>query len=175
MLATTPVAPPNAERLLDAFDPKQRGPLANVFYRQYRCGAPPYGYASDAPWTPEMLRLAVMREITERVRRAYRQDYREEYERYGDWAYRLGRDVPATLDFCAYVIWREQLPAEQRQRLKQERTTEHARAWLEEQPATASQMSYLKALGYSGPVASRAHASSLIDVLKRGGRVEVAS
>jgi len=175
MLATTLVAPPNAERLLEAIDPKQRGPLANIFYQQYRHGAPPYGYASDAPWTPEVLRRAVMHEITERLRRAYRQDVQAEYEKYGEWAYRLGRDVPATLDFCAYVIWRERLPVEQRQRLKQERTTEHARAWMDEQPVTASQLSYLKSLGYDGPVDSRAHASSLIDVMKRGARVEVAS
>jgi hypothetical protein len=46
---------------------------------------------------------------------------------------------------------------------------------MEQQPASDKQIAYIRALGFTGDVLSKAHASELIERLKRGERVEVNS
>jgi hypothetical protein len=61
----------------------------------------------------------------------------------------------------------ERLPGPERERLKAQRGDEHRRRWLEEEPATPKQRDYLRGLGYTGAIRSKAHASQLVDELKR--------
>ncbi len=71
------------------------------------------------------------------------------------------------LDFASWCLAWEQLPAAEKERQKAARGEEHRRAWLDQQPATAKQCDYLRSLGYAGEIRSKAHASELIDQLKR--------
>ena len=69
--------------------------------------------------------------------------------------------------FIAHCAEWERLPAAERERLRAQRGDQHRRQWLEEQPATPKQRDYLRALGYTGAIRSKAHASQLIDELKQ--------
>ena len=69
--------------------------------------------------------------------------------------------------FASWCLAWEQLPAAEKERQKAARGDEHRRVWLDQQPATAKQCDYLRALGYEGEVKSKRHASELIDRLKQ--------
>lgn len=67
-------------------------------------------------------------------------------------------------------LWWESLPREEKQRLKSERAGEAVERWMEGQPPTARQVTYLHRLGYRGPEpANRLEASRLINSLLREG------
>jgi hypothetical protein len=83
----------------------------------------------------------------------------------------LRLDREALLAGARWALWWESLPYAERQRLKQERSTPAIERYMAEQPPTEKQLSYLQALGYSGPApANRLEASRLIDEVMRGGR-----
>jgi hypothetical protein len=93
---STPTRPAHdADRLLDTIEDHQRGPFSNVTYHTCRAGAPPYSHASTAPWTPELLCLAVMDELTRRLRQAFRYNNIEGGARRGAPP---GMDGPAAAD-----------------------------------------------------------------------------
>ena len=72
--------------------------------------------------------------------------------------------------FAAWCLEWESLPAEERAKRKRCRSEEHRRAWLAAQPATERQIAFCRALGHTGPIESKVHASEIIDKL-RGVRV----
>jgi hypothetical protein len=72
-------------------------------------------------------------------------------------------EVADFIDWCSEY---EALPREARERLKAGRGEEHRRAYFARQPATEKQVAYCRALGWTGPVESKAHASEIIERLK---------
>jgi hypothetical protein len=72
--------------------------------------------------------------------------------------------------FAAWCLAWEALPL--REKATRKATREQAYRWLymAGNEATAKQRALLQALGYSGPIESRLHASRLIDVLRHGGQ-----
>jgi hypothetical protein len=84
----------------------------------------------------------------------------------------LQTDRAGALAYAQSVIDYEHLPYEARQRLKAERTTPYLQEAMRGQPVTEKQVTYLRALGHTGPYPEdRAAASALIDRLKcEGGR-----
>lgn len=69
----------------------------------------------------------------------------------------------------AYAIWAlawERLTPAQKERHRAGKSETFRRAYMEQQPATARQIAYVRALGYAGEVTSKAHATELIDRLR---------
>ncbi len=97
--------------------------------------------------------------------------------RYGRW----GREDPevgvmlaallqhrdTALRFIDWLSAWDALPRAEKERIKAERGEGYRREWLEGQPPTAKQCDYLRALGYTGEIRSKRHASELIDRLKQ--------
>lgn len=110
------------------------------------------------------------------------QELRDVFARSGNWPDTLERtELVYTLlhqyyaEALAFAIWAlawETLTPAQKQQQRAAKGEEFRQAWMEQQPATDRQQSYLKALGYAGEVTSKAHASELIERLKRGVRAE---
>lgn len=75
-------------------------------------------------------------------------------------------DPEALLAGARWALWWESLPFDERQRIKRERSEEALSRWMEEQPPTEKQLSYLRILGHTGEVANRLEASRLIERLK---------
>jgi hypothetical protein len=83
----------------------------------------------------------------------------------------LELDRETLLAGARWALWWESLPYAEKQRLKAERSTPAIERYMAEQPPTEKQLSYLQALGYSGPApANRLEASRLIDEAVKGGR-----
>ena len=76
-------------------------------------------------------------------------------------------ELAAFIRHC--VAW-EALPRGKRAAVKQARGHEYRQQWLAAQPATERQIAFCRALGYTGPIESKQHASEIIDKL-RGVRV----
>ena len=72
--------------------------------------------------------------------------------------------------FIGHCLEWEALPPGKRAEVKQARGHEHRRAWLAAQPATERQIAFCRALGHTGPIESKQHASEIIERLK-GWRV----
>ncbi len=144
-------------QLLDYFPRHQRSTVANIFLGAVRAGA------------------TTVPDVLQRVERAFlgRLDAGQRYrDVLAQQQARAALDILAAhphraADLAAWCLEWEALPREERERLKAQRGDEHRRQWLEEQPATPKQRDYLRALGYTGEIRSKAHASQLIDELKR--------
>jgi hypothetical protein len=66
-------------------------------------------------------------------------------------------------NLASFVIWRESLPAEERQALKRTAETAHVAQHMQGQPPTAKQLKYLASLGCTTTPADKYEASRLID------------
>ena len=77
---------------------------------------------------------------------------------------------PQALDFAAYAVHYARLPHETRQRMKAARALTYADAHMQTQPATPSQFTLLRRLGWTGepPVNTRAEAAALIGAYLAG-------
>lgn len=71
--------------------------------------------------------------------------------------------------FAEFILWRESLPYEEKQRLKDEAGHDYRMAWMEKKPATEKQLKYLEALACHVIPANMAEASQLIEKYKNGG------
>ena len=70
------------------------------------------------------------------------------------------------IDFARWAVWYESLSDEERTARKAERGELYRRQWMDTQPATSKQVSYLRHLGWAGKVKSKLHASELIERLR---------
>jgi len=167
-------APVVADRkLLDFFEQHYKSTLTNRFLSQVRNGKAATADAvyalvledlrerwawtiehSRQPWAEQAHWMAEAAALAEHLGTLTRQ--REAGIAFGQWA----------LDWDA-------LPPEERERQKRSRSAEHIRHHMDREAPTEKQVAYLRGRGYTGPIESKGHASSLIDVLMRGGRVEV--
>lgn len=79
---------------------------------------------------------------------------------------------PEALDFAAYCVHYCQLPEQTRRRMKATRHALYVDAWMETQPATPSQFTLLRRLGWVGdpPVTTRAEAAELLTAMINRGR-----
>jgi len=119
--------------------------------------------------TPEAVRAAVYAEVREGIAWSERRGYACERER--DILHWLQADYDGSLDYARWAIEYERLPPGDKARIKAGRAQEGIDAWMDRQEPTAKQVAYLRGRGYTGPIHSRRHASALIDILMRGGKV----
>ncbi len=97
--------------------------------------------------------------------------------RWSRWADGKGKAIADTLvaypteavDYAGWAIAWAGLPNDCRQAIKAERGHDYRLAWLSKQPATDAQVRYVRQLGWTGEIASKAAASTLIDELRSGG------
>ena len=76
----------------------------------------------------------------------------------------------AALAFAGWALAWERLTPADKARLRAGQREQYQHAWMDQQLATAKQLAYVRALGYTGDVTSKAHASELIERLKRERR-----
>ena len=80
----------------------------------------------------------------------------------------LALETDEARKFAEFILWRESLPYEEKQRLKDESGQSYRAAWMQQRPATPKQLKYLEALACHIIPASMAEASQLIDQYKNG-------
>ncbi len=148
--------------LLERFIPTRRSYVANTFLYSVRSGAR----------TPAKVLADVEHELSETAKRSRRWGFSETVERTEAVYSVLNEFHDEALAFAAWAIRWEALPPAERERQKAAKGAIHKQAYMEQQPATDKQVAYIRSLGYQGVVTSKAHASSLIEQLKRGELVE---
>jgi hypothetical protein len=148
--------------LLERFTPNRRSYVANTFLYAVRSGAR----------TPAKVLADVEHQLSETARRSRRWGFTDTIERTESIYSILNEYHDEALAFAQWCISYEALPPGEKARRKAEKGAPHRQAWMEQQPATEKQVAYIRSLGYEGPVTSKAHASSLIEQLKRGEPVE---
>ena len=165
-----PDAPADPAVLMDLFPQEQRSTVAQYFYRAARHGTQ----------TPDAIYYEVLGQIWQRRSTALR--YAEQPAAWQPARARLEAEGLAALyavlathrtegeAFATYVLWREALPPEARSREKSLRYVAARNAARESEPPTTKQVAYLRALGYTAEVETKAAASSLIDRLVRRRR-----
>ena len=142
------------------FPQNQKSTVANLFLAPVRRGIR----------TPEGVRAAVYAELRESVERAASWGRANERDQFILDTMRL--DYDGSLDYARYAIVYEQMTTEEKARIKAGRAQEGIDAWMDRQEPTEKQIVYLRSRGYTGTIDSRRHASALIDIYMRGGRVE---
>lgn len=155
--------PHASKAFLERFDPARRSYVMNLFCFAIRRGMR----------TPLQVLVSVEQEL------------RQVYARSGNWPDMQARTelvytminqyFEEALAFAVYALEWEKLTPAEKQRQRAAKGEEYRMAWMEQQPATDRQRSYLQLLGYTGDVTSKAHASELIERLKRGEMVEAAT
>ncbi len=164
-MAHATTAPPiqASKALLDHVPTGQRGPLSNRYRNVIRKGR---------AQTAVGVHGLVVAEVCEQLASAERWHPDSEYTLFlADLAALLCGHTDEGLAFAAYCLADEALPPEERRRRKAAQAAEAVRAHQDRQPPTEKQVAYLRRLGYTGAIDSKAHASSLIDIYTRGGWV----
>jgi hypothetical protein len=154
------------KKLLEHFEPSRRSFVANTYLESIRAGIHhPFQVLTD-----------VKHKLHEVIARSQR------WGHLSDVAERNQKVLDILIDFhdeameyAAYCLDWERLTPEQKSRIRGVQGEQYRRAHMEQQPATDKQIAYIRGLGYLGEVTSKAHASELIERLKRGERVEVKS
>lgn len=160
MLEQTPDRTSGREHLY-RYPVNERGAVGGYFHAAVRAGAS----------TPSEVVAAVQRAVLEVI--CNPPDLGPRYDRALMIHMELEDDPAGARAFAQECIEWNQMPKEERDRLKAERAVEHAKAHMAQLPVTEKQVSYLQALGYTGPApGNRLQASELIDAL-RGKRQEV--
>ena len=146
------------DAFLAVFPTTRRAYVTNCFLFACRRGAS----------TPAAVLAAVERELLQAVARA--SHWRERAARDQEVYAVIRAQHAAALAFAGWALAWERLTPTDKARLRAGQREQYLRAWMEEQPATARQRAYVRALGYTGDVTSKAHASELIERLKRERR-----
>ena len=150
---------PDALRARDAFlslvNPSHKSHVCNLFLEQARAGVV----------KPSDIIARVLAVVTQRLAAAEDDSERQKWT-----AIRATLARPQALDFAAYAVHYARLPHETRQRMKASRAHQYADAYMEQQPATASQLVLLRRLGWRGDptVSTRAEAAALIGAYLAG-------
>ena len=161
-------------RFLDYFPQNEKSTIANLYLAQVRSGQ------ATTPEAVHRLALAALRERWGRAIEYSRQPWgnrdaeQERAERLAEQLGILTRQAAAGVAYGAWALEWEALSPAERERRKNSNSAQHIRNHVDREPATEAQINHLRKLGYSGPIETKGHASSLIDVIHRGGRVEMA-
>jgi hypothetical protein len=149
----------SATAFLARFPSLQRGPLGNLFYSVVRQGV------TD----PDEIVRRVLSDAERQIRTPYVPEEKKEVLR--TMATALLYDRASVDAFIRYVLHRENLSLEDRQKLKAAKGQEHVRRHMEGLPPTEAQLRFLTSLGYDGPLPkNRLEASDLISQLKDGAK-----
>lgn len=158
----------NDDRLAfrERFPQSQRSWITNTLLYVIRAGAD----------TPFRVLAAVHETLTETIARARRWNHLSDTTQRTQYALNTllehHDEAYAFAEWC--LAWERLTPAE-KARERAVKSEPHIRTYMEQQPATDKQIAYIRALGFAGEVTSKAHASELIDRLRRGERVGDAS
>jgi hypothetical protein len=157
----SPFPPPRP--LLPSVPVAQREPVMNVFLDQVRIAG------VTAPDQIVRRALAILRQTFER-RSAWTPEYNLDP---------LARAILAivshpgeALALARQAVAHDQLPPERKAGRKTERAKQVREAYMAGDPLTDKQLNYLKALGYTGSVASKLEASRRIDALLHARKEE---
>lgn len=151
----TTVFDDDRRRLLEFFAPRRRGHLTNLFLSPVRQGI------SNVEQIVERVRT----ELQQQIARNRRYHNFETVKRKQEYLTLLESHPLDAIDFARWAVWYESLSDEERTARKAERGELYRRQWMDTQPATSKQVSYLRHLGFPGEVKSKLQASGLIDRL----------
>lgn len=144
------------ETFLALFLPTKRGTIANWFLDPIR---------TQSATTPRQVLTCVLETLCERIDRAYAYgaDYVANLENALDT---INAHETEALGYAGWAIAWEQMPPDERERIKRRRQQEHQSAWMGERQPSQKQLDYLQRLGYRGPApTSMLEASEHIDRL----------
>ncbi len=151
-----------SKTLLDHFGQSLRSTVANLYLRPIRAGR-----ARD----PHAVHAAVVRDLHERRAQAHRGGWRETFELADAILTTIGDHEGDALAYAAWALEWEALPPEERRRQKGERSAQHIAAVMDRQAPTEKQVAFIRKMGFTDPIDSKAFASSVIDLLTRGYEV----
>ncbi len=138
------------------FDNPRRSFVTNLFLHAVRRGER----------TPRRVLAAVNAEIRACQERAQYWGREDSSTRYDEAQEVILLHPDEALAFCSWALdWERLTPAEKRH-YRGAQGEQFRRDWMKQQPATDRQIAYVRALGYTGEVTSKAHASELIDQLR---------
>ena len=143
-------------RLLERFEPRRRGHLMNLFLSPVRQGIS----------NVEQIVDSVRAELQQQIARNRRYQNFSTVQRKQGYLTLLESHPEDAIDFARWAIWYESLPDEEKTARKAERGEFYRRQWMDTQPATEKQVSYLRHLGWTGEVKSKLQASELIERLR---------
>ncbi len=156
---------------LELLPQPQRGTVANVFLNQIR--ANPHLIAATAVPSARVdtLLILVHEELQGRCRRARAGGWYDELAKVREWIALINRHPAEALAYAQWCLDYEALPREERERQKRQRGDQYRLNYMDRQPPTERQIEFLRRRGYTGRIDSKQHASSLVDIYVRGGRV----
>ena len=153
-------APPSTEarnKFLSKFSDNRKATVTNLFL------SGPRGGLSD----PQFIVADVISQVQQRLRRTT-------FEATAIRERLLLQTIQAfpeeALGFAAWALAYVQMPEADRAEHKRQMQEAHIQRWLSNQPASERQINYLRSLGHQGEVASKLHASQLIEHMTKGGR-----
>jgi hypothetical protein len=149
------------DAFLAHFPPARRSFVCNQFLYAVRRGAN----------VPSLVVASVEAEL-QKAQQWVRHWERDDQERYADLTAAIAEHRTEALAFAMWALRWEQLTPEQKAAYRAQQSSTHVQAWMATQPPTEKQRRYLEALGHTGDIESRQHASELIEQLRR--RREVA-
>lgn len=151
-----------SKTLLDHFGHALRSTVANLYLHPIR-----EGRAGE----PRAVHAAVVRTLHERREQARRGGWRESFELADAILDTITRYEEDALAYAAWALEWEALPPEERRRQKGERSAQHMAAVMDRQAPTEKQVAFIRKMGFTNPIPSKAFASSVIDCLTRGYEV----
>ncbi|MCZ6680295.1 MAG: hypothetical protein O7E52_23950, partial [Candidatus Poribacteria bacterium] len=154
--ATTIDFDDDQRRLLSRFEPRRRGHLANLFLSPVR----------QVISSVEQVVDSVRAELQQAIARNRRYRNFSTVQRKQEYLTLLESHPEEAIDFALWAVWYENLSDEERTARKAEQGKLYRRQWMDTQPATDKQVSYLRHLGWTGEVKSKLHASELIERIR---------
>lgn len=150
---------------LDTIPEHRRSFIANIFLHAIRGGWYPYPSQQCGPTTSvTQVQGRLHIDLDRRIRDQHIEaDRRELLESVLDDLYE-----PLTERYIRYCIEYERLPVEEKSHLKTQRRMGAMREGMRERPPSEKQLDFLRALGCTETPLDMAHASELIDALKKG-------
>jgi len=160
----TPRETPTDRPLLPHIPPQLRGPVMNDFLLPVR----------DGMTDPHQIVREAVASLQRRLRSRGRFAQAVNLDPLRQAIMAIMGHPSEALDLAREAIAWEELPAEEKVRIKAERGERATRTYRHGNPPTPKQLAYLRALGYGGPpVTTQQQASEAIDALlrqRKGGR-----
>jgi hypothetical protein len=145
------------------FPTTMRSHVTNIFLDTVRAGAT----------TPGMVVVSVAATVIGRLQRAHREDNMADVSKFSRMQRLLEDHAEEASAFADWAMAWEAMPQAEKDAQKVLREKAYQRRFMASREATAKQLSCLQALGYSGPIESRLHASRLIAAIRQGGSSDV--
>lgn len=123
----------------------------------------------QGPTTEDQAYTDVEVTLRERLRGAARFRNKEEHSKLDHIIYLFEHFPDEAYGYVAYYVAWERLTPDQKATIKSARAQEGIGNHQRQQPASEKQIAYLRSLGYSGPVASKKHASDIIEAITKRG------